>query len=59
MAKKVKEKEMTIREKLVSADGFKKHCENAGMEATPRQFSKFQRGKGKVYRTQILKETVL
>ena len=49
----------TLREKLASADGFKKHCENAGVEATARQFSKFQMGKGKVYRTQILKETVL
>jgi len=54
-----KEKKIeTLREKLTSADKFKKHCENAGVEATTRQLSKYQMKKGKVYRSQVLKETV-
>lgn len=56
MAKKDEKKVLTNREKLATDNTFKKHCENAGVEPTVRQFSKFQMGKGSVYKTQILKQ---
>jgi hypothetical protein len=51
-------KVVTLREKLASADEFKKQCEAAGVEATPRQLSKYQLKKGIVYRTQVKKESL-
>ena len=50
----MKEKNMVTNAKRMKEDNFIKLCEETGVPPTKRQASKFTRGMGVVYRTQIL-----
>jgi len=51
-------KVLTLRERFATADEFKNLCKAASFEPSIRQFSRFLRKKGLVYRTQVLKEAL-